>query len=204
MRYRIPSSVSISWPKYNTYRPASLPKRGVVRRSFSSLRKCLAFSKTHCWLCLIGKDSIVHFALFQTVYASDHRIQCITNGNIRFEKPLFSVFHFPFFFLLLKMAPFLDLRFCFFQQLQWNVLTFLPFHFPSTLTLPMPKGRRFLLPAAQQQLASVFLPGRSAGYGCAITRRRAEPIVPYAVCLIFLSPTYSVEPQMFIAPSTSL
>ncbi len=57
------------------------------------------------------------------------------------------------------------------------------------LTLPMPEGRGFLLPATRQWLTSPFLAGRSARYGYAISHHRAEHIVPYAVCLL---PAYSV------------
>lgn len=63
------------------------------------------------------------------------------------------------------------------------------------LTLPMSKARVFLPPATYKQwLTSKLLLGRSARCGCAITHRRAEHIVPYAVHLILLSPTYSGKP----------
>ena len=74
----------------------------------------------------------------------------------------------------------------------------------SELTLPMSKDRGFLLPATSSWLTSPFLVGRSARYGCVITPHRAEHIAPYAVCLVLLPPTYSVELQILIAPSKSL
>ena len=66
---------------------------------------------------------------------------------------------------------------------------------------PTTKVVGFLLPATTKWLAITFLLGRSARCGYAITRRRAERIAPYAVCLL---PTYSVELQMFRAPTKSL
>ena len=72
------------------------------------------------------------------------------------------------------------------------------------LTLHTTEVVGFLLPATTSWLTSPFPVGRSARYGYAITHRRAEHLVPYAVCLISLSPAYSVELQMFMAPSRSL
>ena len=65
----------------------------------------------------------------------------------------------------------------------------------------MSKGRGFLVAAEKYRLTSSFLIGRTPSYGYAISPRRAEHIVLYAVCL---SPTNSVELQIFIAPKRSL
>ena len=81
------------------------------------------------------------------------------------------------------------------------------------LTLPIAKARGFLLPDKPKalqicrvffNLVSPFLVDHSARYRYAITHRRAEHIAPYAVRLILLSPTYSVELHIFIAPTKSL
>ena len=69
------------------------------------------------------------------------------------------------------------------------------------LTLPCLKaGDSWWLPKVYR-LTSSFLIGRTPSYGYAISPRRAEHIVLYAVCL---SPTNSVELQIFIAPKRSL
>ena len=90
------------------------------------------------------------------------------------------------------------------------------------LTLPMPKGRGFLLPATICVVADPFISARSQckvwvchypsqGRTHSSLRSmsylftsRAELIVPCAVCRIYLPPTYLVELQMFIAPNISL
>ena len=64
--------------------------------------------------------------------------------------------------------------------------------------------KKFLVRIRSVQEAKEFVQICEQINGYAITHHRAEHIVPYAVCLILLSPTYSVELQMFIAPSRSL